>query len=85
LKVIGLIQSSEVGVIEQLSNSTCANHLRKIADVLQAGDGHFVWAVDGDNNWIAYITLDQDAAEAEYPYLGTGDSAWEALDNMLKA
>lgn len=60
--------------------------LDKIKEILQEGDGHFVLANDANNNWIAYITLDKDAVDPDYllKRMGTGSTAEEALDNMMR-
>lgn len=82
--MIGLIPKPEVELIEPPWNTSSESRLEKIIDALKPGDGHFVLAVDSEENWIAYVTLDQDADEVDHRGLGVGDSAYEAIDNMLK-
>lgn len=57
--------------------------LDRIEQILEPGDGHFVLAVDANSNWIAFLTMDKDVDDLQ-KYLGTGDTAKEALDNMLR-
>lgn len=82
--MIGLIPKPELELIEPPWNTSLENRLEKIVEVLQQGDGHFVLANDSHNNWIAYVTLDQDADEVDHRGLGTGNSAYEAIDSMLE-
>lgn len=55
--------------------------IEKIIEQMGKEDAHFALAVGSNNDWIAFISKDSDP-EGDYGY-GTGDTALEAIEEML--
>lgn len=81
--MIGLIPAQEHKLIEPPWSSSSANPLTRIVELLKEGDGHFVLAVDANSNWVAFVSMDNQEDPLDWPW-GTGDTAEEALDKMLR-
>lgn len=54
----------------------------RVIKKLDDGDGHFVLAVGNNDDWIAYISKDEDP-DGMFDY-GTGNTAEEALEDLYE-